>query len=315
MIKPLCQNKMSIKRGLLKESDLQRMASLARQFSKDNLHVIDLPYRFSSWALEDPENVRLWFDRQDELAAWAVLQSPFWSVDIFVHPKNGMKFYGETLSWADTRARKVVGTRYGRSAWFVNVFERQENFRMSLESAGFTDQANVDQDPWSKVWLEREFSPVLPENMLPEGYKIRSLSGKSEVRDYVALHRLVFQSESMTEDWRQRTLSHPDYQPELDLMVEAPDGSLAAFCVLWFLGGDHLSYPMGQVEPMGVHPDQRGVGLGKAILLEGLNRLQALGARKVYLETDNYRDAAFGLYESVGFKVIDNVLVYRKDYE
>lgn len=26
-----------------------------------NLHVADLPYRLSSWSLDDKENVRLWF--------------------------------------------------------------------------------------------------------------------------------------------------------------------------------------------------------------------------------------------------------------
>jgi ribosomal protein S18 acetylase RimI-like enzyme len=32
------------------------------------------------------------------------------------------------------------------------------------------------------------------------------------------------------------------------------------------------------------------------------------------VETDNYRDAAFALYEAVGFRVQHNVLVFRKDY-
>jgi hypothetical protein len=34
----------------------------------------------------------------------------------------------------------------------------------------------------------------------------------------------------------------------------------------------------------------------------------------MYVETDNYRDEAFRLYESVGYRVIQDVLVYRKDY-
>jgi hypothetical protein len=43
------------------ESDKPHMSALATQFHADHLHVIDLPYLLSSWPLDDPENVRLWF--------------------------------------------------------------------------------------------------------------------------------------------------------------------------------------------------------------------------------------------------------------
>jgi hypothetical protein len=39
-----------------------------------------------------------------------------------------------------------------------------------------------------------------------------------------------------------------------------------------------------------------------------------LGAQTTFVETDNYRNTAFRLYESFDFQVIQNVLVYRKDY-
>ena len=50
-------------------------------------------------------------------------------------------------------------------------------------------------------------------------------------------------------------------------------------------------------------------------LSHGLHRLQTLGAQNIYVETDNYRNTAFRLYESFDFEVIQDVLVYRKDYE
>lgn len=55
-------------------------------------------------------------------------------------------------------------------------------------------------------------------------------------------------------------------------------------------------------------------GLGRAILSETVRRLYAKGAAHIVVETDNYRDAAFALYEAVGFRVQHNVLVFRKDY-
>lgn len=129
-----------------------------------------------------------------------------------------------------------------------------------------------------------------------------------EVDAYVALHRAVFESESMTADWRARTLAQPTYKPDLDLVLIAPDGDLCGFCVCWLDGAQ------GQVEPMGIRKDMRGQGLGQALLVEGLRRLTARGAQHVFVETDNYRDAAFGLYESVGFRTSHDVHVFRKDY-
>jgi hypothetical protein len=34
----------------------------------------------------------------------------------------------------------------------------------------------------------------------------------------------------------------------------------------------------------------------------------------VAVETDNYRDAAFVLYTAAGFQVVEEVLVFRKEY-
>jgi ribosomal protein S18 acetylase RimI-like enzyme len=117
----------------------------------------------------------------------------------------------------------------------------------------------------------------------------------------------------MTKEWRQRTLKHPAYVPSLDLVAIAPDGRLAAFCICW-LNGDSTAETSGQIEPMGVRKEFRKLGLGRSIVMDGLRRLQQHGAKLVYVETDNYRDEAFRLYESVGYQVIEDALVYRKDY-
>jgi ribosomal protein S18 acetylase RimI-like enzyme len=66
---------------------------------------------------------------------------------------------------------------------------------------------------------------------------------------------------------------------------------------------------------MGVHPDFRKLGLGQAILTENLRRLVQHGAEQLFVETDSYRGPALELYESVGFQVVRDVWVYRKDYE
>jgi ribosomal protein S18 acetylase RimI-like enzyme len=291
------------------EQDKYRMSALARQYPDNNLHVVDLPYRFSSWAFDDPENIRLWFDEQ-QLVAWAALQTPFWTIDYACHPDHEAHLHREILAWADQRAQAVQNTPYARPAWFVMAFPGQTSRIHDLETAGFQCQSEAVADPWSKVLMRRSSQAPVQVYEPRKGFMVRSLAGESEVQDYVELHRSVFESKNMTMDWRTRTLHQPEYRPELDIVVESPDKRLVAFCICWF----DESSKTGHVEPLGSHKEFRPYGLGRVALSEGLRRLQALGARNIFVETDNYRNTAFRLYESFDFQTIQAVHVYRKDY-
>jgi ABC-type cobalt transport system substrate-binding protein len=297
-------------RPFLDEQDKYLMSALARQFPADNLHVTDLPYRFSSWALEDPDNVRLWSDKDQQLVAWAVLQTPFWKIDYVCHPDDELNLHQEILAWADQRAHKMINTAYGHPAWYVDVFSGQSDRIHDLESLGFKCQADLGADSWSKVLMKRSVKTPVKVYSPPSGFIVRSLAGDGEVKDYVELHQSVFESKNMTVDWRMRTLQHPNYKPELDIVVESPDGHLGAFCICWF---DEHSLD-GRVEPLGCHKDFRRYALGRVALSQGLHRLQSLGAQNIFVETYSYRNTAFRLYESFDFQVIQDVLVYRKDY-
>lgn len=293
-------------------ADLPKMAALAAAFPADNLHVIDQPYRFSSWALDDPQNAQCWVDGAGHVVAWVVMQTPFWSIDYVCHPAVAEELHPQLLAWADQRARELLDSRFGRPIWFINAFADQQERIRDLEAAGFASQAHVHENPWSKVWLHQSTLTHETAHALPDGFVIRPLAGLAEVAAYVDLHQTAFESRNMTVEWRARTLQQPAYRPDLDLVVATPEGRLAAFCIGWRHDDQHGK--RGQIEPMGVHPDFRHLGLGRAVLYEGLRRLYAQGVQEIFVETDNYRDAAFALYTSVGFRVSREVLVFRKDY-
>jgi ribosomal protein S18 acetylase RimI-like enzyme len=139
---------------------------------------------------------------------------------------------------------------------------------------------------------------------------VRPLAGESEVEAYTALHQAVFESKNMTAPWRARSLRQPAHRPELDLVVAAPDGRLAAFCIGWLNENGRDAH----IEPLGCHKDFRRFALGRVALAHTLERLRALEVEQIFVETDNYRNTAFLLYRSFDFEVIQDVLVYRKDY-
>ncbi len=296
-------------------SDLPLILELAHRDPAENLHVIDLPYRLSSWALSDPNNARLWFDETGVLRAWSVLQSPFWIIDYALDPASDRSLHGQILDWAVESSRSIRNDPdYGLPAWYVNVLPGQTGRIADLTARGFTDQMNVPEGAWSKVFMARPADLPLERLPLPDGYRLRDLEGQADVATYVELHQEVFESKNMTEAWRSQVIRQPAFRPELNLVIEAPDASLAAFCIGWYDPSGFSGQPCGQIEPLGVRVEHRGLDLAKNLSSECFRRMHALGAGQIYVETDNYRNAAFSLYESLGFQVIHTVHVFGKDF-
>ena len=284
------------------------MLALARL--ADGIHAADMAYRLSSWAFDCPDAVALWED-SGEVIAWAVLQTPFWSLDYVVHPAAPPGTRAAVLAWADERARLLLPTPYGRPAWFVAAAESATAERRELAAAGFADQSEAEE-PWSQVLFRHNGEPV-PTAALRDGFRIRPLGGAAEAPAYVALHREVFGTENMTAGWRAATLRAPGYRPEFDLVATDPAGKLAAFGIGWWWAGPD-GRAVAQVEPFGVRADARRYGLAWALMFELLRCFQAAGAAEVRVMTDNYRDAAYAFYQGCGFQVSERVLMYRKDY-
>ena len=220
------------KRAFTGSADKAAMLALAQATRADNVHVIDLPYRLASWALDNPENVGLWEDGDGQLLAWAVLQTPFWTLDYVYSPAARDLGLGPAiLTWATKQATALVGHPSSRPFWFVNVREDQADRRSDLEQAGWIDQADAAQDPYSQVLLTRPANAPLPSPTLPDGFSIRPLAGAGEATACAALHRAAFGSPNMTDGWRTAILDAPQYHPDLDLVAVAPDGRLAAYCL------------------------------------------------------------------------------------
>jgi ribosomal protein S18 acetylase RimI-like enzyme len=99
-------------------------------------------------------------------------------------------------------------------------------------------------------------------------------------------------------------LRSPQYQPDLDLVVVAPGGELAGFCVAWLEPNGHL----GQIEPLGVHPSFQRQGLSQALMAECFRRLATRGAIAVLVQTETTRSPARHAYEAMGFRVAHTVV-------
>jgi ribosomal protein S18 acetylase RimI-like enzyme len=59
---------------------------------------------------------------------------------------------------------------------------------------------------------------------------------------------------------------------------------------------------LGGIYGLGVLPEHRGKGLGRAILVEAIEKLQAAGAARIMLQVEAGNATALNLYTSCGFR-------------
>ena len=65
-------------------------------------------------------------------------------------------------------------------------------------------------------------------------------------------------------------------------------------------------------EPVGTNPAHQNRGLGKAVMSEGLRRVQGLGA--TLATVSSYSTGAHALYESMGFTDVDLLEPWTKEW-
>jgi GNAT superfamily N-acetyltransferase len=150
----------------------------------------------------------------------------------------------------------------------------------------------------------RPVALLIPAAPLPAGYTVRALGDAEELPARSYLSWQAFHPDEPDEryegwEWYRNVQRAPLYRRDLDLVAVAPGGALAAFCTVWF---DDVARA-GAFEPVGTAPAYRRLGLGRAVMSEGLRRLQRLGATQAAV--GSYSPEAHALYSAVGFTEYD----------
>lgn len=280
--------------------DLLAIVALVQTQPLKSRHVIDFPWRLSSPALYTGKDAQLWEDENGVLLGFAAWQLSWAALDFFIRPgSHSQETENAIFTWAAQRFCQLDQERGRPLPYWVEHRDDDTQRKAISERHGF-----LLDDDYSYVHMQCSLTEPLPEPVLPPGFTIRPLQGQQEVAAYVALHRAAFESTSMTPAWRQRTLFMPQYISELDIVVVAPDGTLAGFCVGWL----NVQRKVAQIEPIGVHPHYQRHGLGNALLREILRRFQAHGAHTTIVETESTRLPAQRAYQAVGFRIVNTIV-------
>ncbi len=172
-------------------------------------------------------------------------------------------------------------------------------------------QRGYTQLPAELHFRRRSLDAPIPELAPPEGYVIQQLQNLSDesLAERAAGENQVF-DRTITAAFLRRLQDAPIYRPELDLVMLAADGTVAAFCTAWF----DARHRIGICEPVGTLAAHRQRGLAKMLMYEGFRRLRAFGAITVSLGHSASNVAAARLYDSVGMSVFDQESLWQKDF-
>jgi len=169
-----------------------------------------------------------------------------------------------------------------------------------LTELGFAPDPSAE----APVFL-RPLTGDLPEIHLPAGYTLREVTD-ADAESRADAARLAFASTMDASTHRaryRRFMASPGYTRAVDLAAVAPDGSVAAFAIVW--PDDELG--LGQFEPVGTHPEHVRLGLGRAVVVAGTHQLQGRGMKMARVTTNADRTPAIELYRRCGFEQVQLV--------
>jgi mycothiol synthase len=287
------------------EDDLQTLKAFVSSIMTENMqrsywHVGDLVWGIYQNTIYDPRrNVRLWENEQGELLGFAWINSKEVILQVSPHLDATKVNYllEQMIAWGEEHQQESPANGNAPPSFYA--FDNDLPLKNLLLRHGYRREES------HSLHMRRDLNRPIPQTVLPEGWVVRHVAGENEFEQRVALHREVWHPSKVTLEAYRRMRHVPGYTPELDLVAVSSEGSFASYCICWL---DPVS-KIGEFEPVGTRSAFRGKGLGKAVMLEGLQRLKASGMETAIVCSVASNEASGRLYKSVGFEV------YGRSYE
>jgi ribosomal protein S18 acetylase RimI-like enzyme len=243
-------------------------------------------------------NTRLWFDQNDHLIAFALVDAYNNLLFDYNSRANSPELEEAIMQWGIACVQR---TRQDGEDLSLDAVCREDD----VERYAWLTRHGFQLQALRTLRFSRSLAGPIPNPQLSAGFSIQSATGDTEVEALVALHRAAFGTDHMTVEERRAMMSVPDYDPTLDLVAVAPDSRLAGFCVCGISVEENAATGRneGYTDPIGVHPDFQKQGLARALLLTGLHLLRERGAAYAVLGTSSENTAMQAAARSAGFQV------------
>ena len=170
---------------------------------------------------------------------------------------------------------------------------------------------------WKKIktyWNLKFENPELEDLLLPEGYSLRHFDSAKDAKALMELQNLSFETHW---GFSPNDMEQIVYRTRMErttnqgIIFIEKDSEIAGYN--WTMESRNADSAVGWVAMTGVHPKYRGLRLGRAVVLAGMHYLISQNVPHIELEVDSENIPATNLYESIGFKKVDQTYWYQKD--
>ena len=172
--------------------------------------------------------------------------------------------------------------------------------------------------PYYNIIMKRCMGAYIPEVNLPEGYVFKLYTDGDE-KGWAEIMVSVGEFDTYEEALE---CFNNDYVPNKDelarrcLFIQSANGELIGTLTNWW------NYTQDRRDPsihwVGVKPEYQGLGLGKALVYEGMRRMIELeGDRDFFLHTQTWSYKAISIYLKAGYDFVKDEVFgnYRNDYD
>ena len=139
---------------------------------------------------------------------------------------------------------------------------------------------------------------------IPTGFEIAVFLPSQQREEWLALNNKIFAKHPDQGNWVMADLKNRMNEPWFDaegFFIATINKKIVGFC--WtkihhdFVNQD----PIGEIYVVGVDPDNKKNGLGKALTITGLNHLVAKNLKQAMLYVDADNGPALAMYQGLGF--------------
>ena len=220
--------------------------------------------------------------------------APHWAIELVVDPEQRT---GQL--WA--AALRAIAARIPTDEHHV-VWSRSLEFEAVAAAMGYR--------PARRLATMEVPLPIDAEADLPDGVRLAGFVVGRDAAEWLSSNNAAFSGHPENggvtlEEFETRM--HLDWFRPEDLIVAWDGDTLVGSCWTKRHPGD-----VGEIYIIGVRPEHQGRGLGRALVVAGLNHLaEAAGARTGMLYVDHQSRGAMMLYESLGFRPVRVTTMYE----
>jgi ribosomal protein S18 acetylase RimI-like enzyme len=259
-------------------------------------HIGDLAWQRNEHTGREPDWPTALWEAGDEVLAWGWAELPG-TLALQVDPDHP-DLAGAVLDWFSGIATAAELT--------VTVLDTEIQLIAALEQHGYTRRPA----PFVYCHMSHALGD-LPVPVLPEGFRARPVSGDADLAGRVAVHRAAWHPSRVTEVSYRNVMSAWPYLSNLDWVIEAPDGRLVAYCLIWLDEANGV----GELEPVGTDPEFRRRRLAHAVCLAAMHALRQAGGTQavVYPVLDHpAHPGPIRLYRGLGFRPYAHTITFAR---